>query len=627
MANPDENMDVLHKTSSFFAGRVVLVLAVLLASPGLVSATPVEFKPVGIGVLAKRGTQQCLEQWEPTAKYLTKEIPGYTFRIIPLAYDEVAPAVAQGKLDFILANPSLYIELEQLSGVSRLVTLKNLCLGNGYTVYAGVIFCKACRDDIQQFVDLKGKTFIAVEEDSFGGWQMAWRELHKQGIDPYRDFASLRFGKTHDAAVEAVRDDKVDAGTVRSDTLERMAAEGKIRLDEFRVLHKDEGGNVILPFLHSTRTYPEWPLAKTRQTSDELAQKVAIALMQMPSDSPAAKSAQIAGWAIPQNYQPVDDCLKDLRIGPYKDYGKMTFGRAVRRYWPWWVGLLVLLTVATGMAVYVMRLNRGLELAVSQYRKELVERIRAEEALQKSEQLRATTEKLAAIGRLAAGVAHEINNPLTGVLTFSHLLREKEDLDVQDREDLDLIIRETTRASNIVHNLLDFARERPTEKQVLDVNEVVRWTIHLLGNQEAFQNIRVFEDFEENLPGVDADENQVQQVLVNLMLNACAAMPNGGTLTLSTTFRDGKVHIAVADTGTGIKREHIERIFDPFFSTKGVGKGTGLGLSVSYGLVHQHGGTLEVESQEGLGSTFTVILPPSKYQSGDKTSGAMQEKR
>jgi two-component system, NtrC family, sensor kinase len=240
----------------------------------------------------------------------------------------------------------------------------------------------------------------------------------------------------------------------------------------------------------------------------------------------------------------------------------------------------------------------------------------AEAVTQREEQLKRLTqqqvgrsEKLASIGRLAAGVAHEINNPLTGVLTFAHLLREKENMNDEDREDLDLIIHETTRGAAIVRGLLDFARERPVVQAPLALNDVVRQTVLLLGNRSALQQIEVVEDLQEHLPAVNGDANQLQQVVVNLSVNACEAMPKGGTLLLRTSSEDGKVLVSVTDTGCGIKREHLDQIFEPFFSTKAVGKGTGLGLSVSYGIVQQHGGSLEVQSEEGKGSTFTVILP------------------
>ncbi|MBN1489600.1 MAG: cache domain-containing protein [Phycisphaerae bacterium] len=219
------------------------------------------------------------------------------------------------------------------------------------------------------------------------------------------------------------------------------------------------------------------------------------------------------------------------------------------------------------------------------------------------------SEQLAAIGRLAAGIAHEINNPLTGVLTFAHLLREKENIDPQDRQDLDLIVNETTRVREIVRGLLDFARERPVEREWLNINEVVRQTMRLVRSQKQFQQIVVEERLADGLPWISADRNQIQQVLLNLSLNACEAMSGGGTLTVATSAGDRTVIITVSDTGSGIKPEHLGQIYEPFFTTKPVGTGTGLGLSVSYGIVEHHGGHLEVESEDGRGATFRIILP------------------
>ncbi|HUT88056.1 MAG TPA: cache domain-containing protein [Thermoguttaceae bacterium] len=253
----------------------------------------------------------------------------------------------------------------------------------------------------------------------------------------------------------------------------------------------------------------------------------------------------------------------------------------------------------------------------------------ADAIAEREEQLRTATrqqigqsEKLASIGRLAAGVAHEINNPLTGVLTFAHLLKEDETIGEEGKRDLDLIIQETTRVAEIVRGLLDFARERPTAKEQLDVNEIIRRTLRLLGNQGAFRRIVIVEDLDEGLPPVDGDVNQLQQILLNLSLNACEAMRNGGTLLVGSSAENGCVLVKVTDTGCGIKREHLDQIFEPFFSTKPVGKGTGLGLSVSYGIVQQHGGALEVETEEGKGTTFTVVLPSAK----DRQSGSRDGK-
>lgn len=219
------------------------------------------------------------------------------------------------------------------------------------------------------------------------------------------------------------------------------------------------------------------------------------------------------------------------------------------------------------------------------------------------------SEKLAAIGRLAAGIAHEINNPLTGVLTFAHMLRQKANMDAQDKEDLDVVLRETTRVREIVRGLLDFARESPSTRQPLDLNEVVARTLTLIRSQKGFHKVTLVEELDEALPPVVGDRNQLQQVLLNLCMNGCEAMHGGGVLSLRTRSEGNRVALEVSDSGCGIKPEHLGKIFDPFFTTKPVGKGTGLGLSVSYGIVEQHGGTLEVASEEGRGTTFTVRLP------------------
>ena len=363
--------------------RILLPLALALGAPSPVLAQEGQV-PVKIGVLAKRGVEKCREKWAPTADYLTEQIPGHSFVIVPLGYDELCPAVERGEVDFVLPNPGLYVTLERFYGVSRLATLNNRPLREACTVYGGVIFRRADRGDIEHLADLKGKTFMAVDERSFGGWQAAWRELKEHGIDPYRDFADLSFGRTHDAVVQAVRDGKVDAGTVRTETLEQMAEEGTIRLDDFRAFTHDhiDREACYFPFLHSTETYPEWPLAKVKHTSDELAETVALALLNMPADGPAANAAHCAGWVVPHNYQPVHECLKDLRIGPYKDFGKITLGGVLKRYWPWLASTVVLLTGMAVTLVCVLRLNRTLSQSRLDLARELAERKRAEQALQ-----------------------------------------------------------------------------------------------------------------------------------------------------------------------------------------------------------------------------------------------------
>ncbi len=324
-----------------------------------------EAKTYKIGVLAKRGTERCLEKWTPTAEYLTSEIPGCRFTIVPLSFEQVYPTIEAGEVDFVIANPSFYVNLEARYGAGRIATLKNLRQGKVCTTYGGVMITKA-GSSINKLTDLKGKSFMAANETSFGGWQMAWRELKACGIDPHKDFADLQFGGTHDAVVYAVRDGKVDAGTVRTDTLERMAVEGKIDIDDYKILfshdeHKHlikyNDGHKSFPFAHSTNLYPEWPFAKTAGTSDEIATKIAEALLVMSVDSNAAKAAKCAGWTIPHNYTSVHDCLRELRVAPYEDYGKTSVAELIDQYWPRLLGVVGIILTIVAFAIRTKRLN------------------------------------------------------------------------------------------------------------------------------------------------------------------------------------------------------------------------------------------------------------------------------
>jgi len=358
-------------------GRVSLAIAVVFFL--LLGLKPALAGPVKICVLAKRGPERCLKRWGPTAEYLSKSIPSRSFQVVPLSFDAIIPSVAQGRCDFVLVNPAIYVELEANFGVSRIATLKNLVNGVPQTRFGGVVFCKAKRDDINGLNDLKHKVFAAPHTSSFAAWMAVWRELKDAGVDPYRDFKGLDYPGTHDAVVYAVRDGKADAGSVRTDTLERMAREGKIDLKEFKVVapRRDTG----FPLLHTTRLYPEWPLAKTRSVPNGFAEKVAAALLEMPKDSAAAKAASIAGWTIPLNYQPVHQCLKELRLGPYRDLGKVSLGGFARQYWQLILGLLVLvLAMLVALAVY-FRLNLRLKTAYQELQKEVERRIRMEKGL------------------------------------------------------------------------------------------------------------------------------------------------------------------------------------------------------------------------------------------------------
>lgn len=218
--------------------------------------------------------------------------------------------------------------------------------------------------------------------------------------------------------------------------------------------------------------------------------------------------------------------------------------------------------------------------------------------------------KLASMGELVAGIAHEINNPLTGILMFASLSARNTDLPQQVKDNLDLIVSETGRCAKIVRGLLEFARESIPEKRPDSINRVIEHTLELVSQQAIFQDIDISCNCDDELPDLEIDADQVQQVFFNMFINAGQAMPNGGALSIETRLlkEDHEVRVTVCDTGSGICQENLERIFDPFFSTKAQ-KGFGLGLSVSYGIIRNHGGRVDVESEEGKGTCFTIYLP------------------
>jgi len=225
------------------------------------------------------------------------------------------------------------------------------------------------------------------------------------------------------------------------------------------------------------------------------------------------------------------------------------------------------------------------------------------------DQLALQTEKLSALGRMAAGIAHEINNPLAGVLIFSTNLLKKSPQEGPFREGLEIIIQETMRCKAIIQGLLEFSRPSEPKATLINANKVIKRAIHLLDNEFKLHHIRTETHLSTQLPDVLIDENQIEQIIVNLLLNALQAIEEQGVVTIRSFVTPDlrKVAIDVADTGCGILPENMSKIFEPFFSTKA--KGTGLGLAVTYGIVRKHGGNVYAFSQPKQGSRFTIELP------------------
>ena len=362
-------------------------------------------RSVRLGVFAECGEAEARARWQPTAEVLAEALPGLAFRIEPLAADALWTAVERGALDLVIADAAVGVELEHRHGGIRLAALARPGPGLATDVCrdAAVVFARSDRDDLLAIGALRGRAFVAVSESAFDGWRMAWRELVRAGVDPRTGLASLRFAGSPEAVVAAVQDRTADAGTVPAGVLERLAADGRIVPEDFRVLD-DRAGDDPAAWRRSTPLYPGWTMAALRDTPGPLARRVAAALLLMPAGSPAAQAAGCAGWTVPPDDAEVHACLQAIGIG-HAPAGERpaTDGSA-----PLWVGgaLLVAVLASAGVA------GRRVLCRVAGDRRDLSrERLARQSAESERDRRSRQLEALAELGRLA-----EEDAPWTEVL-------------------------------------------------------------------------------------------------------------------------------------------------------------------------------------------------------------------
>ncbi|WP_082708619.1 sensor histidine kinase [Thiobacillus denitrificans] len=586
--------------------RRILFLAVLVAVLARPPAAHAQAAPpVRIGVLAFLGVEVALSTWSPLVAHIEASLPA---RRVVLTYYDVAglrQAVQQQALDFVITNSGQYAALESEFGVSRIATLESPGVPSPSQAIGSAVIVRADRRDLNVLADLKGERVAAVGEDAFGGFQVAWREFRRQGVEP-GDFARLDFvGFPMPRIVTAVARGQVDAGIVRACLLEDLARDGAIRLADFKVLSPRQVEGFACGL--SSDLYPDWPLATLRHTDLHLAKAVATALLSMPV-SPTGYA-----WTVPADYQAVHELFRDLQIGPYAYLRETTLQALARRYWPF---LLLFFAALAGWIVHAVRVEQQVHARTAALRQALAQRDAAEAGMRAHQEQFDHLSRLSILGELSGTLAHELNQPLAAIANYAQSLVRRLDsgrytpaiLAEASRE----IAAQAARAGGIVHRIRAFARKRAAVRERRPLAELVREAAALFGGMLPGAP-RI--DIADRLPPgtlVEADTLQVEQVLLNLLKNAADAMQDlpPAERAIDVTLEQAGHHyrIAIRDQGVGLAPASTQHLFEPFFTTKP--DGMGLGLSICKTIVEAHGGRLWAEAHaDAPGMTFIFTLP------------------
>ncbi len=381
-----------HRTTSLWFLILFMALTALRAEAG----------EIRIGVLAHNGKSAAIATWQAHATYLEHAVKGHQFKIVPLDFSSLYPAVKKGVVDFVIVNTGQYVELESEVGISRIATLKKLGPTQNQTVFGGVLFTGSNRDDIDSLHDLRGKRVWIPDATSFGGWLMQLREIQAAGVST-ASFAELHTVGSHETVVQAVLEGAADVGSVRSGILEEMAASGRLDLKRIKILNELKTSGFQL--LHSTRLYPEWSFSKLRTTDARLSERIAVALLQLPETDPAAQSAHISGWTIAADYTAAHELYRELRLGPYQNLNRFNMSDVLKRYW--YLALITTLFFAL-LFLAVVKVNRGNRNLATAMQEVEQQRSMAQQALEKlnertaqlektNEEFRASNEKLVSI--------------------------------------------------------------------------------------------------------------------------------------------------------------------------------------------------------------------------------------
>ncbi len=579
-------------------------------------------KTARIGVLALRGEGEALLSWNESAKYLSENIAGYNFEIVPLPFDSIEKAIENREIDFLLANSSIYVRMESKYKISRIATIKREYKnGINSPVFGGVIFVQK-DSPIKTLEDARGSLLGAVDYTSLGGYQMALGEVAKIDTDYRHFFKDTRFYGTHDEVVYALMSGEVAIGTVRSGIIENLIAHGMLDSDAIRIINKKQCED--LPLLVSTICYPEWPIAKLAHTPDLLANRVATTLIQLEKNSTAAAAAQIAGWSVPYNYRSVHDLLQTLKVAPYDKEPEFSLVEIYKKYSALIITVAISILLGLLFIIYILYLNSKLK----KKRATIEQNLNELKAMQK--QL-IESEKLASLGSLVAGVAHEINTPLGSAIMScsilndeckklrqlyeSELLDEKNFLaSMESLEEAEKYLEITlNKAAKLVRNFKEISVDQSSdEKRRFNLKNYIEDIVGTFKNMLKKIPVEVTLKIDEHIE-METYAGSLSQVVGNLIHNsiihAFENSKNSATITIEAKIAGEACVVIFQDNGVGIDKSIRTSLFEPFVTTKRDHGGSGLGLNIVYNLTRQKlGGIISLEDSE-IGAKYRIEIP------------------
>jgi two-component system sensor histidine kinase TtrS len=557
-----------------------------------------------VGVLAPEGFEEAQRVWQEMADQLAARLPQAQLQLRFFDLNGLRDAVAAGQVQFFIANSGFYVEMEAAYGATRIATLESPRAAAPGQAIASAIVVRRDRADLRRLSDLAGQRVLAVSETAFGGYQVAWRELARAGVDPQRDLASLRYvGYPLQDIARAVARGEADAGIVRACLLEDMAARGEAVAGELRVLEPQPAG--AYPCQRSTRLYPDWPFAALRGTPHALAKQVAGVLLAMPATTDGY------AWTVPTDYQPVHELFRELRTGPYAYLREHSPEAFLRRNW-FFVVLAALLLA--GWAVHTIRVDVLVGRRTRELRAAMEERERLAQAAHAQEQKLEHLARLGTLGEMSSMIAHELNQPLAAIANFARGLTRRVEAGRLEAAPLAEAGREIAgqaeRAADVLQRIRGFARKRDARWAPMDLRAVIDSALCLYAGM--LQHAPpVACDGAAAMPTF-GDALQIEQVLLNLLKNAVDAVqaldPGSRRIDLRCRRLDGAWEIRVSDNGSGIGEGAMARLFEPFFTTKP--DGVGLGLAICKTIVEAHGGRLFAQAHDGgPGLTVGFTLP------------------